>query len=73
MFEETHYDRRRFLGTTAMTIAAAQLGMMGLANAQPRQTKPSYAHRIIQGGVGHNLPQEAPRAFTEAVLDVDGY
>jgi len=72
MFEETHYDRRRFLGTTAMTMAAAQLGMMGLANAQPRQTKPSYAHRIIHGGVGHNLSQEAPRAFTEAVLDVDG-
>jgi pimeloyl-ACP methyl ester carboxylesterase len=41
MCEETHYDRRRFLGTTAMTIAAAQLGTMGLANAQPRQTKPS--------------------------------
>jgi pimeloyl-ACP methyl ester carboxylesterase len=31
----------------------------------------TYAHRIITGGVGHNLPQEAPRAFTEAVLDVD--
>ena len=41
MFEETHYDRRRFLGATAMTIAAAQLGTMGLANAQPRKTKPS--------------------------------
>jgi pimeloyl-ACP methyl ester carboxylesterase len=32
-----------------------------------------YAHRIIEGGVGHNLPQEAPRAFTEAVVEVDGY
>jgi hypothetical protein len=29
-----------------------------------------YAHRIIKGGIGHNLPQEAPRAFAEAVVDV---
>ena len=32
-----------------------------------------YAHRIIKGGVGHNLPQEAPQAFAQAVVDVDGY
>ena len=32
-----------------------------------------YAHRTISGGVGHNLPQEAPQAFTQAVADVDGY
>jgi pimeloyl-ACP methyl ester carboxylesterase len=32
-----------------------------------------YAHRIIEGGVGHNLPQEAPRALAEAVVEVDGY
>jgi pimeloyl-ACP methyl ester carboxylesterase len=30
-----------------------------------------YAHRLIKGGVGHNLPQEAPRAFAEAVVEVD--
>jgi hypothetical protein len=72
MFEETHYDRRRFLGTTAIHHCRSSTRHVGLANAQPRQTKPSYAHRIIQGGVGHNLSQEAPRAFTEAVLDVDG-
>jgi len=41
MCEDTHYDRRRFLGATAMTMAAAQLGTVSLANAQPRQTKPS--------------------------------
>jgi pimeloyl-ACP methyl ester carboxylesterase len=29
-----------------------------------------YAHRLIAGGVGHNLPQEAPRDFTQAVIDV---
>ena len=29
-----------------------------------------YTHRLIKGGVGHNLPQEAPRAFAEAIVDV---
>jgi len=32
-----------------------------------------YAHRTITGGVGHNLPQEAPEAFASAVIDVNGY
>jgi pimeloyl-ACP methyl ester carboxylesterase len=32
-----------------------------------------YSHRHITGGIGHNLPQEAPRAFAQAVVDVDGY
>jgi pimeloyl-ACP methyl ester carboxylesterase len=32
-----------------------------------------YAHRLIAGGVGHNLPQEAPEAFAESVVEVDGY
>jgi pimeloyl-ACP methyl ester carboxylesterase len=32
-----------------------------------------YAHRTINGGIGHNLPQEAPQAFAEAVIEVDRY
>jgi pimeloyl-ACP methyl ester carboxylesterase len=32
-----------------------------------------YAHRNLTGGIGHNLPQEAPRAFAEAIIEVDGY
>ena len=32
-----------------------------------------YSHRNINGGVGHNLPEEAPEAFAKAVADVDGY
>jgi hypothetical protein len=32
-----------------------------------------YEHRTIEGGVGHNLPQEAPQAFAQAVIDVDGF
>jgi pimeloyl-ACP methyl ester carboxylesterase len=31
-----------------------------------------YAHRLIKGGIGHNLPQEAPQAFAEAIIDVAG-
>ncbi len=30
-----------------------------------------YEHRVITGGVGHNLPQESPQAFAQAILDVD--
>ncbi|EPJ95539.1 Alpha/beta hydrolase fold protein [Pseudomonas sp. CFII68] len=30
-----------------------------------------YEHRLIDGGVGHNLPQEAPQAFAQAVIDAD--
>jgi pimeloyl-ACP methyl ester carboxylesterase len=32
-----------------------------------------YAHRLIAGGIGHNLPQEAPEAFAKAVIDVDAF
>ena len=32
-----------------------------------------YSHRTIDGGIGHNLPQEAPEAFAKAVIDVDIY
>ena len=32
-----------------------------------------YANRIIEGGIGHNLPQEAPKAFAEAIIDADAY
>jgi hypothetical protein len=32
-----------------------------------------YRHRTIEGDVGHNLPQEAPRAFADAIIEVDGF
>ena len=31
-----------------------------------------YSHRTIDGGIGHNLPQEAPEPFAEAIFDVGG-
>jgi thiol-disulfide isomerase/thioredoxin len=46
MAEDINDDRRRFLATAAMTVAAAQLGMIGSANAQSSKTKP---HLPIEG------------------------
>ena len=43
------YSRRRFLGTAAMTIAAAQLGMFGSAEAQSRKAKPADVPPIKPG------------------------
>jgi pimeloyl-ACP methyl ester carboxylesterase len=40
------------------------------ANAYAKRFSGKYEHRLITGGVGHNLPQEAPQAFAEAVVDV---
>ena len=49
MSEEINHDRRRFLGTAAMTIAAAQLGMIGSADAQPGKAKPADLPAIKPG------------------------
>ena len=43
------------------------------ASSYARKFSGRYAHRIITGGVGHNVPQEAPQAFAKAIVDVDGY
>ena len=42
-------------------------------SAYAKKFSGKYAHRLITGGIGHNLPQEAPRAFADAVLQVAGY
>ncbi|MGB9178274.1 MAG: alpha/beta hydrolase [Pyrinomonadaceae bacterium] len=52
MSEEINQDRRRFLGTAAMTIAAAQLGMIGSAKAQSNEMKPAGATTIKSGTNG---------------------
>jgi len=43
------------------------------ASAYAKKFSGKYSHRTINGGVGHNLPQEAPEAFVKAVVDVSGY
>ena len=32
-----------------------------------------YEHRVIEGGIGHNLPQEAPQAFAQAIIDAGSH
>jgi pimeloyl-ACP methyl ester carboxylesterase len=61
-------------------IGVPTITLEGDANGAPHPDPGSYAgkfsreysHRTIEGGVGHNLPQEAPDAFADAVLDVGG-
>lgn len=63
----------------APTISVPTITMEGDANGAPhpepaayaKKFAGKYAHRTISGGIGHNLPQEAPRAFAEAIIDVD--
>ncbi|PYP54506.1 MAG: alpha/beta hydrolase [Gemmatimonadetes bacterium] len=62
-------------------ITVPTITMEGDANGAPHPDPSAYAkkftgryaHRLITGGVGHNLPQEAPQAFADAVLEVAGY
>ena len=42
-------------------------------SAYAKKFSGKYEHRTITGGIGHNLPQEAPQAFAQAVIDVDRY
>jgi len=42
-------------------------------SAYAKKFSGKYAHRTITGGIGHNLPQEAPQAFAQAVIDVDRF
>ncbi|MEI2302461.1 alpha/beta fold hydrolase [Ensifer sp. MJa1] len=61
------------------TIGVPTITLEGDANGAPHPDPAAYAkrftgkyeHRLITGGIGHNLPQEAPLAFAEAILDVD--
>jgi pimeloyl-ACP methyl ester carboxylesterase len=39
------------------------------ASAYAKKFSGRYSHRSIKGGIGHNLPQEAPQAFVEAVME----
>ena len=43
------------------------------ASAYANKFSGRYAHRTITGGIGHNLPQEAPQAFADAVAEVGTY
>jgi len=75
---EAKYDELEKRLAAAPVITVPTITMEGDANGAPHPEPSSYAkkfsgkysHRTIKGGVGHNLPQEAPRAFAEAIIDV---
>jgi len=69
---------KRLAGAPVITVPAITLE--GDANGAPHPDPSSYAkkflgpytHRLVRDGIGHNLPQEAPKAFADAVLEVAG-
>ncbi len=78
---EPDYDDLEKRLAEGPVITVPTITLEGDANGAPHPDSSSYAkkfsgkyvHRVIKGGIGHNLPQEAPQAFTEAVVEVDGY
>jgi pimeloyl-ACP methyl ester carboxylesterase len=76
---ESRYDEPEKRLAEAPPITVPTITLEGDANGAPHPEPSAYAgkfsgeysHRTIEGGVGHNLPQEAPEAFAEAIVDVD--
>ena len=78
---ESKYDdiEERLAKSPAITVPAITLE--GDANGAPHPPPAAYANkftgkyinRILSGGIGHNLPQEAPQAFADAIIEIDGY
>ncbi len=76
---ETKYDALENRLASAPPITVPTITLEGDANGAPhpdsasyaKQFSGKYAHRVITGGIGHNLPQEAPQAFAQAVIDAD--
>ncbi len=78
---ESKYDAFEKKLATQPTISVPTLTLEGDANGAPHPDPKVYAkkfsgkyqHRLLTGGIGHNLPQEAPQAFAAAVMEVGGY
>ncbi len=76
---ESKYDELEKRLAEAPVITVPTITLEGDANGAPHPDPSAYAkkfsgkyeHRLISGGVGHNLPQEAPRAFADAIIEVD--
>jgi pimeloyl-ACP methyl ester carboxylesterase len=75
---ESKYDDLEKLLAGGPVITVPTMTLEGDANGAPHPDPASYArkfsgkysHRLVSGGIGHNLPQEAPDAFAKAVIDV---
>jgi pimeloyl-ACP methyl ester carboxylesterase len=78
---ERKYDELEKRLAEGPVIVVPTITLEGDANGAPHPDASAYAgkfsgkyaHRLIEGGVGHNLPQEAPQAFAKAVIEVDGF
>jgi hypothetical protein len=78
---ESKYDEIEKRLAQSPTIAVPTITMEGDANGAFHLNPAAYAskfsgpyqHRNIDGGIGHNLPQEAPQAFAQAIIDVDSF
>jgi pimeloyl-ACP methyl ester carboxylesterase len=76
---EAKYDELERRLAEGPVITVPSITLEGDANGAPHPDPRSYAqrfggsysHRTIEGGVGHNLPQEAPEAFAKAIVDLD--
>jgi pimeloyl-ACP methyl ester carboxylesterase len=78
---EARYDDLERRLAEGPVINVPTITLEGDANGAPHPDPAAYGskfsgkyeHRTISGGVGHNLPQEAPQAFVEAIVDVDTF
>jgi len=78
---EPQYDALEARLAAAPVITVPTISLEGDANgashpepeAYAKKFVGKYAHRTIAGGIGHNLPQEAPKAFADAVIEVASY
>jgi pimeloyl-ACP methyl ester carboxylesterase len=76
---EAEYNELEQRLAAAPRIGVPTITLEGDANGAPHPDPIAYTgkfsgpyeHRTIEGGIGHNLPQEAPEAFAKAVIDVD--
>jgi len=75
---EAKYDELEKRLAEFPAIAVPTITLEGDANGAPHPDPKAYAgkfsgryaHRLVTGGIGHNLPQEAPQAFADAVIEV---
>lgn len=75
---EARYDELEKRLATGPLITVPAITLEGDANGAPHPPPETYAkkfsgryeHRTLGGGIGHNLPQEAPQAFAQAIMDV---
>jgi pimeloyl-ACP methyl ester carboxylesterase len=76
---ESAYDALENRLASGPFITVPTITLEGDANGAPHPAPPAYAakfsgryvHRNLTGGIGHNLPQEAPQAFATAIVDAD--